>query len=76
VPEAAATGDAPRDARGAPTRSIFDQQSKGSHHYRVHASDPSRRTTVAVHPGDLPERDVRDILKQSRISREEFLKLL
>ena len=55
---------------------FFDQQSKGSHHYRVHASDPSRRTTVAVHPGDLPERDVRDILKQSRISREEFLKLL
>jgi len=29
-----------------------------------------------VHPGDLPERDVRDILEQSRISREEFLKLL
>jgi hypothetical protein len=29
-----------------------------------------------VHPGDLPERDVRDILKQSGISREEFLKLL
>jgi hypothetical protein len=27
-------------------------------------------------PGDLPERDVRDILKQSGISREEFLKLL
>jgi predicted RNA binding protein YcfA (HicA-like mRNA interferase family) len=42
----------------------------------VHASDPTRRTTVAVHPGDLPERDVRDILKQSGISREEFLKLL
>ena len=52
------------------------KRSKGPHHYLVHASDPSRRTTVAVHPGDLPERDVRDILKQSRISREEFLKLL
>jgi predicted RNA binding protein YcfA (HicA-like mRNA interferase family) len=52
------------------------KRSKGSHHYLVHASDPARRTTVAVHPGDLPERDVRDILKQSKISREEFLKLL
>jgi hypothetical protein len=34
------------------------------------------QATVAVHPGGLPERDVRDILKQSRISREELLKLL
>jgi hypothetical protein len=48
------------------------KRSKGSHHYLVHASDPTRRTTIAVHPGDLPERDVHDILKQSRISREEF----
>jgi predicted RNA binding protein YcfA (HicA-like mRNA interferase family) len=31
---------------------------------------------VAVHSGDLPTRDVQDILKQTRISREEFLKLL
>jgi len=52
------------------------KRSKGPHHYLVHASDPSRRTTVAVHPRDPPERDVRDILKGSRISREEFLKLL
>jgi len=50
---------------------------KGSHHhYLVHKDDPGRRTTVAVHSGDLPVRDVRDILKQSKISRNEFLKLL
>jgi predicted RNA binding protein YcfA (HicA-like mRNA interferase family) len=29
---------------------------KGSHHYLVHQRDPSRRTTVAVHSGDLPPR--------------------
>ena len=49
---------------------------KGSHHYLVHNDDPTRRTTVAVHPGDLPARDVLDILKQAKISREDFLKLL
>jgi predicted RNA binding protein YcfA (HicA-like mRNA interferase family) len=48
----------------------------GSHHYLVHRDDPTRRTTVAMHSGDLPRRDVRDILKQTRISREDFLKLL
>ena len=49
---------------------------KGSHHYLVHVSDPSRRTTVAVHSGDLPTRDVQDILKQAKLAREDFLKLL
>ena len=49
---------------------------KGSHHYLVHKDDPTRRTTVAVHSGDLPPRDVQDILKQTRISRVEFLRLL
>jgi hypothetical protein len=29
-----------------------------------------------VHPGDLPPRDVQDILKQAKLAREEFLKLL
>jgi predicted RNA binding protein YcfA (HicA-like mRNA interferase family) len=49
---------------------------KGSHHYLVHRHDPTRRTTVAVHSGDLPTRDVQDILKQARLTRDEFLKLL
>jgi predicted RNA binding protein YcfA (HicA-like mRNA interferase family) len=49
---------------------------KGSHHYLVHNSDPTRRTTVAVHSGDLPPRSVQDILKQAKISRDEFLRLL
>jgi predicted RNA binding protein YcfA (HicA-like mRNA interferase family) len=49
---------------------------KGSHHYLVHQRDPSRRTTIAMHSGDLPPRDVQDILKQAKLAREEFLKLL
>jgi predicted RNA binding protein YcfA (HicA-like mRNA interferase family) len=49
---------------------------KGSHHYLVHDNDPTRRTTVAVHSGDLPARDVQDILKQAKLSRSEFLDLL
>ncbi len=51
-------------------------RTKGSHHYLVHEDDASRRTTVAVHSGDLPTRDVQDILRQTRLSRDEFLKLL
>jgi predicted RNA binding protein YcfA (HicA-like mRNA interferase family) len=49
---------------------------KGSHHYLVHESDPTRRTTVAAHSGDLPLRDVQDILRQTKLSRDEFLRLL
>jgi predicted RNA binding protein YcfA (HicA-like mRNA interferase family) len=51
------------------------QRSNGSHHYLVHRSDPTRRTTVSMHPGDLSMIDTRDILKQAKLSRSEFLKL-
>jgi predicted RNA binding protein YcfA (HicA-like mRNA interferase family) len=67
----------PRQVLGALARAGFElRRIKGSHHYLVHKGDPTRRTTVAVHPGDLPARDVLDILKQARISRDEFMKLL
>jgi len=66
-----------RQMIGALQRAGFTiRRSKGSHHYLVHTIDPSRRTTVAVHSGDLSQRDVRDILKQAKLSRDEFLKLL
>jgi predicted RNA binding protein YcfA (HicA-like mRNA interferase family) len=52
------------------------RRSKGSHHYLVHPSDPTRCTTVAMHNGDLSMLDLRDILKQAKLSRDEFLKLL
>jgi predicted RNA binding protein YcfA (HicA-like mRNA interferase family) len=49
---------------------------KGSHHFLQHKGDPSRRTVVALHSGDIPQGTLRDILRQARLSREEFLRLL
>lgn len=49
---------------------------RGSHHFFVHKDDPSRWATVPMHHGDLRNDTVRDILKQTRISRAEFLQLL
>jgi predicted RNA binding protein YcfA (HicA-like mRNA interferase family) len=67
----------PRQMIAALTRAGFEtRRMKGSHHYLVHMDDPTRRTTVAMHSGDLPPRDVRDILKQAKISRKEFLELI
>jgi predicted RNA binding protein YcfA (HicA-like mRNA interferase family) len=51
-------------------------RSKGSHQFLQHRDDPSRRTVIAVHSGDIPPGTVADILKQTKISRDEFLKLL
>jgi predicted RNA binding protein YcfA (HicA-like mRNA interferase family) len=67
----------PRQMLAALRRAGFTiRRTRGAHCYLVHSRDPNRRTTVSVHPGDLPERDVRDILKQAKISRDEFLNLL
>jgi predicted RNA binding protein YcfA (HicA-like mRNA interferase family) len=55
---------------------FFIMRSKGSHQLLRHQDDPSRTTTVSMHPGDLPPGTVRTILKQARLSREEFLDLL
>jgi predicted RNA binding protein YcfA (HicA-like mRNA interferase family) len=49
---------------------------KGSHHFLRHKDDPERRTVIALYSGDVPQGTLRDILKQARLSREDFLKLL
>jgi predicted RNA binding protein YcfA (HicA-like mRNA interferase family) len=49
---------------------------KGSHVRLVHARDPNRYATVAIHGGDVPRKNVASILRQARISTEEFLALL
>jgi len=49
---------------------------KGSHHFLRHRDDPRRETVIALHPGDLPEGTVREILKQAGLSRDQFVKLL
>jgi len=33
--------------------SFFIVRSKGSHHYLQHRDDATRRTVIAMHPGDL-----------------------
>jgi predicted RNA binding protein YcfA (HicA-like mRNA interferase family) len=49
---------------------------KGSHHFLRHKDDPRRETVIALHSGDLPAGTARAILKQARLSREDFISLL
>ena len=49
---------------------------RGSHIRLVHRDDPTRYATVAMHGSDVPRKDVASILRQSKISTEEFLRLL
>jgi predicted RNA binding protein YcfA (HicA-like mRNA interferase family) len=53
---------------------VFDRQAKGSHEIWWNPQTRAR-TTVPHHPGDLPERTLRAILRQARLSIDEFLKL-
>ena len=52
-------------------------RSKGSHHRPVHATNPNRATTVAVHKGrDIPRGTLGDIIEQAGLTVDEFLDLL
>ena len=52
-------------------------RSKGSHRRLVHASDPTRATTIAVHKGkDIPRGTLGAIIEQAGLTEEEFLELL
>ena len=52
----------------------FDRNAKGSH--EIWWNPATRiRTTIPNHPGDIPEGTLRAILRQAKISKEEFLKL-
>ncbi len=53
---------------------VFDRQAKGSHEIWYNPVSKAR-TTVPHHPGDLPEGTVRAIVKQARLSVDEFLQL-
>ncbi len=52
----------------------FDRQAKGSHEIWWN-HETRARTTIPHHPGNLPEGTVRAILRQARLSIDEFLKL-
>jgi len=49
----------------------FDRQAAGSHEIWYNPSS-GRYTTVLNHPGDMPERTLRAILKQAGIDQNKF----
>ena len=51
---------------------VFDRHAKGSHEIWW---NPSTRTTVPNHPGDLPEGTVRAIIRQAGLTVSRFLRL-
>ncbi|MDE3259671.1 MAG: type II toxin-antitoxin system HicA family toxin [Gemmatimonadota bacterium] len=51
----------------------FDRHARGSHEIWWNPVT-RRRTTIPNHSGDLPEGTVPAILKQSRVTVEEFLR--
>ncbi len=51
------------------------RQTGGHIHFR-HFSDPTRHATVPNHPKDISRKDLASILRQAKLSVDEFLKLL
>jgi predicted RNA binding protein YcfA (HicA-like mRNA interferase family) len=49
---------------------------RGSHAFFRHSADPTRFATVPRHSRDIARKDLSSILRQSKLSVEEFLKLL
>lgn len=48
----------------------------GSHIRLQHVIDPSRQTSVPIHPGTIPKWLIRQILNQAKISVKELRRLL
>jgi predicted RNA binding protein YcfA (HicA-like mRNA interferase family) len=49
---------------------------KGTHHFMRHQTDPTRQTVVSLHRRDLPPGTLHAILRQARLTPDEFLDLL
>jgi predicted RNA binding protein YcfA (HicA-like mRNA interferase family) len=49
---------------------------KGAHNFMRHLTDPTRQTVISVHRRDLPPGTLHAILRQARLTPEEFLDLL
>ena len=50
----------------------FDRQAAGSHEIWFN-EEKNLYTTIAYHPGDIPEGTLKQILKQAEVSTEDFL---
>ncbi len=67
----------PREAIRALKRAGFVvHRTTGSHYILKHAQNPRVRVTVAYHPKDLKRSALRSIIRQTRLTVEEFLDLL
>jgi predicted RNA binding protein YcfA (HicA-like mRNA interferase family) len=55
---------------------FFIDHATGSHYRLKHREDPTRTTVVPFHTGDIKRSLLRAILKQARLTDEEFLELL
>jgi len=55
---------------------VIHQDSDGSHVHLGRSDDPAIFVSIAMHPGDLKHGTLLGILKQAKLSRKEFLKLL
>jgi predicted RNA binding protein YcfA (HicA-like mRNA interferase family) len=55
---------------------FFVHHQTGSHVIMRHQSDETRRVTIAMHGKDLKPKTMRQIIKQSGLSIEEFAQLL
>jgi predicted RNA binding protein YcfA (HicA-like mRNA interferase family) len=55
---------------------FYTHHIKGSHHSLRHPQKPELRVVVPVHRKDLPPGTIRNIIKQSQLTEEEFIKLL
>ena len=54
---------------------VFKRQA-GSHARFVHMFDPNRYATVSMHPGDLSRENLASILRQAKMTVQEFISLL
>ncbi len=55
---------------------FFIVRQKGSHVFLRHFKDHNRFATVPRHTRDISRKDLASILRQSKISVQEFLRLL
>ncbi|HLC49646.1 MAG TPA: type II toxin-antitoxin system HicA family toxin [Candidatus Andersenbacteria bacterium] len=54
---------------------VIDHQT-GSHARLIHATHKELRVTVPIHNRDLPRGTLKSILRQAKLSNEEFIDLL
>lgn len=55
---------------------FYVARQRGSHVFLRHKLDPDRFATVPKHSRDISRKDLASILRQSKISTKEFLKLI